>query len=74
MSFVIMLSHEVTAPAKNIQFSDTQVSLGPTHVRLSVGWSYFRISILSATLVALREKLKKADPNNFSNLVLDSIF
>ena len=28
--------------------------------------SYFRISILSASLVALREKLKKADPNYLS--------
>ena len=39
---------------------------------MSVGPSHFRISILSAYLVALREKLKKADPNHFSILGLDS--
>ena len=50
-------------------FLDTHVSLAPTHVCLSVGPSvrpsHFRISILSASLVALREKLKREDPNYF---------
>lgn len=54
-------------------FLETQVSLAPTHVCLSVGPSHFRISILSASLVALREKLKKADPNFFSILGLREI-
>ena len=61
-------------------FLDTQVSLAPTQwvvpmsdVSPSVGWSHFRISILSASLVALREKLKKADPNYFSILGLSMI-
>ena len=39
-------------------------------VRPSVGWWYFWISILSGSLIALREKLRKADPNYFSILVL----
>ena len=34
-------------------------------VRPSVRWSHFRISTLSASLVALREKLKREDPNYF---------
>ena len=42
-------------------------------VRPSVRWSHFRISNLSASLVALREKLKKADPNYFSILGLSRI-
>ena len=50
-------------------FLDTHVSLAPTHVCLSVGplvrRSHFRISNLSASLVALREKLKRDDPNYF---------
>ena len=46
-------------------FLDTHVSLAPTHVCLSVRKSYFRISILSVSLVALREKLKREDPNYF---------
>ena len=37
-------------------FLDAQASLAPTHVCSSVSKSYFRISILSASLVALREK------------------
>ena len=40
-------------------------SVGPL-----VRWSHFRISILSASLDALREKLKKANPNFFSELPL----
>ena len=39
-------------------------------VRWSVRWSHFRISNLSASLVALREKLKREDPNYFSILGL----
>ena len=42
-----------------------------------VRWSYFRISILSASLIAQREKLKRDDPNYFSILglgVFDPIF
>ena len=54
-------------------FLDTHVSLAPTHVRPSVGWSYFRISILLASLVALHEKLKKAGPNYLSILDLNRI-
>ena len=45
-----------------VLFLDTQVSLAPTHVSLSVRWSvrksYFQISIISASLVAPHEKLK----------------
>ena len=52
---------------QSVSFLDAQASLAPTHVCLSVGplvrWSYFQISILSASLVALSEKLKNADPN-----------
>ena len=39
----------------------------------SVRWSHFRISNLSASLVALREKLKREDPNYFSILGLNKI-
>ena len=39
-------------------------------VRWSVRWSHFRISNLSASLVALREKLKREDTNYFSILGL----
>ena len=46
-------------------FLDAQASLAPTHVCPSVGKSYFWISILSVFLVALREKLKREDPNYF---------
>ena len=53
-----------------LSFLDTQVSLAPTHVSPSVGKSYFRISILLASLVALCEKLKREDPNYFSILGL----
>ena len=42
-------------------------------VRPLVGWSHFRISNLSASLVALREKLKREDPNYFSILGLGKI-
>ena len=42
-------------------------------VRPSVRKSYFRISILSVSLVALREKLKREDPNYFSILGLGKI-
>ena len=50
-----------------LQVLDTQVSLAPTHVSPSVRWSIgFPISILSASLVALHEKLKKTDLNFFS--------
>ena len=55
------------------QFLDTHVSLAPTQVSLLVGWSYFRISNLSASLVALHEKLKREDPNYFSILGLGKI-
>ena len=56
-------------------FFNPQASLEPTHVspfvrplvHQSVGPSHFRISLLSASLVALREKVKKADPNNFGS-------
>ena len=41
------------------------MSLAPTHVCLSVGWSHFRISSLPEFPVALREKLKREDPNYF---------
>ena len=55
-------------------FLDAQASLAPTQVSLSVrpsvGPSHFRISNLSASLVALREKLKREDPNYFSILGL----
>ena len=61
------------APPTPSVFLDTHVSLAPTHVCLSVGKSYFRISILSASLVALREKLKREDPNYFSILGLGKI-
>ena len=54
-------------------FLDTHVSLAPTHVSLLVGRWYFWISILSASLVALREKLKREDPNYFSILGLGKI-
>ena len=62
-------------------FLDAQASLAPTHVCLSVRWSvrplvrpsHFRISNLSASLVALREKLKKVDPNYLSILGLGRI-
>ena len=43
-------------------------SISSTYPCLSVGWWYFRIPILSAFLIALREKLKKADPKYFSIL------
>ena len=43
-------------------FLDAHASLAPTHVCLSVGPSHFRISNLSASLVALRKKLKKRTP------------
>ena len=46
-----------------LKFLDTQVSLAPSHVCVSVGLWHFWISILSASLVALLEKLKKTDPN-----------
>ena len=53
----------------NVTFLDTHVSLAPTHVCLSVhpsvSPSYSRISILQASLVTLREKLKREDPNYF---------
>ena len=54
-------------------FLDTHVSLAPTHLRCwlvgwLVGWSHFWISILSESLVALHEKLKREDPNYFSIL------
>ena len=45
-----------------------------TYPCLSVGKSYFRISILSVFLVALREKLKREDPNYFSILGMGKIF
>ena len=48
-------------------FLDAQASLAPTQVSLSVRWSHFQISNLSASLVVLREKLKREDPNNFYN-------
>ena len=54
-------------------FLDAQASLAPTHVRVSVGPLHFRISILSASLVALREILKREDPNYFSILGLGKI-
>ena len=41
--------------------------------KMSVRKSYFRISILSVSLVALREKLKREDPNYFSILGLGKI-
>ena len=51
-------------------FLDAQASLAPTHVRCpsvrrSVRPSHFRISNLSASLLALRERLKREDPNIF---------
>ena len=42
-------------------------------VRPSVGRSHFRVSILSPSLVALCEKMKKADPNYFYILGLGRI-
>ena len=49
-----------------LSFLDAQASLAPTHLRCpSVGWSNFRISNRLASLVALREKLKRQDPNDF---------
>ena len=48
-------------------FLDAQASLAPTQVSLSVRWSHFQISNLSASLVALREKLMREDPNYFVN-------
>ena len=62
----------------NSVFLDAQASLAPTHVRCpsvrrSVRPSHFRISNLSASLVALREKLKREDPNYFSILGLGKI-
>ena len=51
-------------------FLDAQASLAPTHLCPSVGPSHFRISNLSASLVVLREKLKREDPNYFSILGL----
>ena len=54
-------------------FLDAQASLAPTHIRVSVrpsvGLLHFRISNLSASLVALREKLKREDPNYFLNFL-----
>ena len=52
---------------------ECEASLAPTHVSLLIGPSHFRISILSASLVALRKKLKKTDPNIFSILGLGRI-
>ena len=46
-------------------FLDAQASLAPTHLCPSVGPSHFRISNLSASLVVLRENLKREDPNYF---------
>ena len=54
-------------------FLDAQASLAPTHLCPSVRWWYFWISILSVSLVALREKLKRDDPNYFSILGLGKI-
>ena len=54
-------------------FLDAQASLAPTHVCLSVGRSHFRNSKLSASLVALPEKLKKGDPKYFSILGMSRI-
>ena len=48
-------------------------SISSTYPCMSVGKSYFWISILSASLVALREKLKREDPNYFSILGLGKI-
>ena len=45
-------------------------SISSTYPCQSVGESYFRISILSVFLVALREKLKREDPNYFPILGL----
>ena len=57
----------------NVPFLDAQASLAPTQVSLSVRpsvrRSHFRISNLSASLVAFREKLKREDPNYFFNIV-----
>ena len=52
------------------EFLDAQASLVPINVLPSVRTSHFQISILSASLVALRGKLKKVDPNDFSILSL----
>ena len=48
-------------------FLDTHVSLAPTHVSLSVGWSVGPLVTLSdfQRLVAPLEKLKREDPNYF---------
>ena len=54
----------ITNNSNMFSFLDAQASLAPTQVSLLVRWSYF-----GHTLVALREKLKKAIPNYFSILV-----
>ena len=60
-------------PDFDYTFLDAQASLAPTHVCLSVGRSHFRISNLSASLVALRKKLKTENPNYLSILGLGMI-
>ena len=57
-----------------LYFLDTHVSLAPTHVSPSVRKSYFRISILLASLVALCEKLKKVDHKYFLNFGYEKDF
>ena len=54
-------------------FLDTHVSLAPTHVRVSVRHTFEFPFYQCVSLVALHEKLKKADPNYFSILGLGRI-
>ena len=54
-------------------FLDTHVSLAPTHVRVSVRDTFEFPFYQCVSLVALREKLKKADPNYFPILGLGRI-
>ena len=49
-----------------------QVSLAHTHVSLLVGWSYFRISILSASLTLdLTKRRDDMVTNNLADVVAD---
>ena len=61
------MDREYTIEIEQQAFLDAQASLASTPVSPLVRWYYFRTSILSVSLVALREKLKKADPIYFFN-------
>ena len=64
--------HMLTERSKRAIFRHARVS-STYPSKMSVRKSYFRISILSVSLVALREKLKIEDPNYFSILGLGKI-